>query len=296
MIYEVNETQYEVVYDILSFSLACMMATTLFLWFRLPSIHEKYKTAVLISGMVTFIAAYHYFRIFNSWTEAYKYDPANLGEKDPTGAYKVTAPVPTSQPFNDAYRYMDWLLTVPLLLMEIVLVMKLDSNTAFRKNVQLGVSSALMIVLGYPGEMVLEADELWKRWIFWAIAMLPFLYIVYELTVGLSGALAEEKEDHIKHKIWYAQRVTIVSWLTYPVVFIIPMMGASGSKAIVGIQVGYCFSDIISKCGVGLLIYNITLAKSRMAQGQRFGEKAAAGYENKSEGAAQDEMTPLLRA
>lgn len=287
MIYEVNETQYEVVYDILSFSLACMMATTLFLWFRLPSIHEKYKTAVLISGMVTFIAAYHYFRIFNSWTEAYNYQP--VGEKGVDGSYKVVAPIPTGQPFNDAYRYMDWLLTVPLLLMEIVLVMKLDSNTAFRKNVQLGVSSAIMIILGYPGEMVLEADELWKRWIFWAIAMLPFLYIVYELTVGLSGALAEEKQDHIKHKIWYAQRVTIVSWLTYPVVFIIPMMGASGSKAIVGIQVGYCFSDIISKCGVGLLIYNITLAKSKLEMGNRFGEKAAAG-------AAQDEMTPLLRA
>jgi len=241
--------------------------------------------------MVTFIAAYHYMRIFNSWTEAYTYvtdkvcgDANGCATKDPAL---------TGIPFNDAYRYMDWLLTVPLLLMEIVLVMKLDSNTAFRKNVQLGVSSALMIVLGYPGEMVLEADELWKRWIFWAIAMLPFLYIVYELTVGLSGALAEEKEDHIKHKIWYAQRVTIVSWLTYPVVFIIPMMGASGSKAIVGIQVGYCFSDIISKCGVGLLIYNITLAKSRMAQGQRFGEKAAAEV---PQGAAQGSDYTSLQA
>merc|ERR1712176_356950 len=220
-----------------------MMATTLFLWFRLPSIHEKYKSALLISGMVTFIAAYHYFRIFNSWTEAYEY--SGLGEKNPDGGYEVKAPVPTSQPFNDAYRYMDWLLTVPLLLMEIVLVMNL------------------------------EKDELWIRWIFWAIAMCPFIYIVYELTVGLSSALAEEKYEHIKNKIWWAQRVTIVSWLTYPIVFIIPMMGATGARAVVGIQCGYCFSDIISKCGVGLLIYNITLAKSQMMQSG--GEKVAAG-------------------
>merc|ERR1719401_3275632 len=119
--------------------------------------------------------------------------------------------------------------------------------------------------------------------------MLPFLYIVYELTVGLSGALAEEKEDHIKHKIWWAQRVTIVSWLTYPVVFIIPMMGASGSKAVVGIQIGYCFSDIISKCGVGLLIYNITKAKSEKMP-MRSGKAAGAAnsgvgdFDNKTQG------------
>jgi len=283
-IYEINETQYELVYDVLSFSLACMMATTLFLWFRLPSIHEKYKSALLISGMVTFIAAYHYFRIFNSWTEAYEY--SGLGEKNVDGGYEVKAPVPTSQPFNDAYRYMDWLLTVPLLLMEIVLVMKLDKDTAFRKMLQLGVASALMIILGYPGEMILAKDELWIRWIFWAIAMCPFIYIVYELTVGLSSALAEEKYEHIKNKIWWAQRVTIVSWLTYPIVFIIPMMGATGARAVVGIQCGYCFSDIIAKCGVGLLIYNITLAKSQMMQSS--GEKVAAG------GASEE--TPLLSA
>merc|ERR1711972_904458 len=82
------------------------------------------------------------------------------------------------------------------------MVMKLDSKQAFRKNLQLGVSSALMIVIGYPGELILEQDMLWKRWIFWALAVVPFLYIVYELTVGLSGALETEKMDHIKHRRW----------------------------------------------------------------------------------------------
>merc|ERR1719265_148144 len=65
--------QFQTVYDILSFSLACMMATTVFLWMRVPSVTERYKTALIISGLVTFIAAYHYIRIFNSWVEAYKY-------------------------------------------------------------------------------------------------------------------------------------------------------------------------------------------------------------------------------
>merc|ERR1712151_1218256 len=101
----------------LSFSLASMMATTMYLWFRSTAVHDKFKSAVLISGLVTFIAAYHYARIFNSWEDAYKYSPNNAN------------PELTGVPFNDAYRYMDWLLTVPLLLIEILLVMKLDPET-----------------------------------------------------------------------------------------------------------------------------------------------------------------------
>merc|ERR1711862_144493 len=110
-----------------------------------------YQSAVIISGLVTFIAAYHYFRIFNSWVEAYSYSTA------------ATDPVLTGVPFNDAYRYMDWLLTVPLLLMEIVLVMKLPEAEASKKCMTLGVSSALMIILGYPGELIMDGP-LATRW------------------------------------------------------------------------------------------------------------------------------------
>ena len=61
--------------------------------------HEKYKSAMCITGLVTFIAAYHYFRIFNSWVDSYNFGPAG-GDPSLSG-----------KPFNDAYRYMDWLLT-----------------------------------------------------------------------------------------------------------------------------------------------------------------------------------------
>jgi len=179
------------------------------------------------------------------------------------GEFPVIAPTPTGVPFNDAYRYMDWLLTVPLLLMEIVLVMKLDRETSFKKSLYLGLSSGLMIIIGYPGELILDKSQLSKRWAFWAAALVPFIYIVYELTAGLKGALDMEEDDDVKRKIWIAQRVTIISWLTYPIVYIIPMLEPAGGSVVVAIQMGYCVSDIISKCGVGLVIYQITLAKSR---------------------------------
>merc|ERR1712155_503953 len=72
----------------------------------------------------------------------------------------------------------------------------------------------------------------------------------------------QEPDKVVKEAIKSAQLVTVISWCTYPVVYLFPMLGISASKSVVGIQIGYCFSDIISKCGVGLLIYQITMAKS----------------------------------
>merc|ERR1711869_29545 len=156
----------------------------------------------------------------------------------------------------------DWLLTVPMLLIEIVFVMRLSDEETKRKAINLGVASGLMICTGYPGELVVEGN-LGVRWLYWAIAICPFLYVVYELLVGMAGATNSETDQMIKTMIQRSQYWTVVSWLTYPVVYIFPMIGFSGSHAVVAIQVGYCISDIISKCGVGLVIYGVTAAKTK---------------------------------
>jgi len=249
VMYAMSDMQYQAVYNTLSFALASMMATTMYLWFRSTAVRDQFKSAVLISGLVTFIAAYHYVRIFNSWVDAYSYTETN------------PHPVLTGVPFNDAYRYMDWLLTVPLLLIEILLVMKLDEATYNAKSKTLGVGSALMIVSGYYGELTVSGN-LTPRWICWFVSMTFFLYIVYELLVGLSVATNSETDPVIKSKIQLAQVMTVVSWCTYPVVYLFPMLGIAASDAVVAIQIGYCISDIVSKCGVGLVIYQVTYAKS----------------------------------
>lgn len=278
----ISPTQFDLVYDVLSFSLATMMATTIFLWMRVvslfdhfhsppcaftfaahalaplsrclesqPAAAEKYKSALIISGLVTFIAAYHYLRIFNSWVEAYAWQ----------GDGTLAA---TGVPFNDAYRYMDWLLTVPLLLIEIVLVMKLPADEMKSQATSLGVASALMIVLGYPGELVLT--NLGTRWFYWIAAMVPFLYIVKTLLVGLNAATNSEDDPAVRGLIRGVQWWTVISWCTYPVVYLFPMLGIGGVNVVVFIQLGYSVSDIISKCGVGLMIYQITMAKSAALQ------------------------------
>merc|ERR1712227_937784 len=98
-------SQFDTIYNVTSFGLACMMASTCFFFLRLPSMTERYKEALCYTGLVTFIAFYHYYRIFNSFDAAFT--PSEFGYS------------PTGHAFNDAYRYMDWLLTVPLLLIEI---------------------------------------------------------------------------------------------------------------------------------------------------------------------------------
>jgi bacteriorhodopsin len=251
VMYDMSNLQYQAVYNVLSFALASMMATTLFLWMRVRAVKPQFQSAVLISGLVTFIAAYHYIRIFNSWVDAYNY----------RGTYDGNGPVLTGVPFNDAYRYMDWLLTVPLLLIEILLVMKLDDAVFASKAWSLGLGAALMIATGYYGELVVTGD-LTPRWMCWFVSMGFFCYIVYELLVGLAAATALEADPVIKEKIGLAQVMTVISWCTYPIVYLFPMLGINASTAVVSIQIGYCASDIISKCGVGILIYQITYAKS----------------------------------
>merc|ERR1712199_40242 len=273
-------TEYDLIYNLTSLGLASMAASTVFFFLRLPAFTESYRAALCFTGLVTFIAMYHYFRIFQSFENAYTPCYVTTGTHTDGSTYNMVDPndcdrdsygySPTGHGFNDAYRYVDWLLTVPLLLIEIVLVMKLDENETFNKSLTLGISSALMIAFGYPGEASGEASP---RWIFWAISMCPFLYIVYSLFFGLRAA-QENQPECVKSQMKWACWATIISWCTYPVVYTIPMyMGTNNGKeglsadATVAIQIGYTFSDIISKCGVGYLVYRIGLAKSMMERG-----------------------------
>jgi bacteriorhodopsin len=238
--------QYSLVYNSLSFVTAAMAAGTVFLFLSRSQIASKYKTAVTISGIVTMIAMYHYFRIFNSWDQAYSVL---------NGIVTVTG-----RPFNDAYRYVDWLLTVPLLLAELILVMGLSGNEGPKKTIRLAVLAVLMVALGYPGEVSTVAST---RWLFWGLAMIPFLIIVYELFVGLRSSIALQPES-VRGMVSAARYITIVTWLTYPIVFILPMIGLTGGNAVVGIQVGYSIADVLSKVGVGLFIYNIASRKTQV--------------------------------
>lgn len=241
---ELSVGQYQLVANFFSLTIAAMGAATAFLWINRSQVADQYKTAVTVSGLVTFIALYHYVRIYASWEGAYAVVDGSL--------------VATGKVFNDAYRYVDWLLTVPLLLIELILVMKLSASETVKKSVRLGGLAALMIILGYPGEI---ADVSSTRWLWWSLSMIPFLWIVYELFIGLKDAQAAQPEA-AQSLVGKARFLVVASWAFYPVVFIFPMLGIDGATANTFVQIGYSVADIVAKAVFGVLIFAIAMKKT----------------------------------
>lgn len=242
--------QYSFIANAFSFGLAVMASTTLFLWLMRSSVAPGYRMAITITGLVTAIAAYHYLQIMLSWDKAVDVTTGQV--------------VATGEPFNQAYRYVDWLLTVPLLLVELILVMKLSQQETMSKSIKLGGAAALMIVLGYPGEV---ADSAGTRTIFWVLSMIPFLYILYSLVVGLKDSIAKQPAE-VKGLINMAAYLVVVSWLFYPIVYLFPLIGITGGSAIVAVEVGYTVADIVAKAVFGLVIFTIAVRKSEAEAGK----------------------------
>jgi bacteriorhodopsin len=236
--------EFNLIYNSFSFTFAVMAAATLFFWLNLGSVAPSYRPALVITGLVTFIAAYHYFQIFTS------FDSAFTVTNDTVAA--------TGKPFNNAYRYVDWLLTVPLLMVELILVMKLSKAETYKRAWTLGLAAALMIVLGYPGEISADAGT---RWLWWTLSMIPFVYIVGTLFFGLTKSI-EDQPAEAKSLVNKARWIVILTWSFYPIVFMFPMLGLTGGTADVAVEVGYSIADILAKAGFGVIIYMIARRKS----------------------------------
>ena len=241
---QVSYAQYELVYNAFSFTIAVMGAATVFFFLSRSQVSPVYRTALTITGIVTMIAGYHYFRIFQSWESAFVIAD---------GQVKLSG-----IKFNDAYRYVDWLLTVPLLLIELILVMRLSAEETMSKSVKLGLLAALMVILGYPGEI---SGDSGSRWMWWALAMIPFLIIVYDLFIGLRNSIASQPPT-ARGLVSTARWVVVISWCFYPLVYVFPMIGFTGGSAATAVQVGYTIADIVAKAMFGVLIYLIAARKS----------------------------------
>jgi bacteriorhodopsin len=246
---ELTQGQFDTIYNFLSFAIASMLFASIFLLAMQPRVLPRYRTALVVSAMVTGIAAYHYFRIFDSFKQAYVTDA--IGGQ---GLYVLAEGVS----FNEGYRYVVWLLTVPLLLVETVAVLALARSESRRLLLKLVPASALMIILGYPGE--LATDNL-ARGIWGALSTIPFLYILYILFVELSRSIDRQPptvQASIKNLRW----LLLASWGFYPIAYMFPMVGFDGADAFVLRQIGYTVADVVAKAVFGLLIYKIARLKS----------------------------------
>lgn len=226
--------EYLLVYNVFSLVVASMFAAFVYFLFNLNQVDKRYRSAVLISAIVVGIAGYHYFRIFSGWSDGV---------------------------FNEGYRYADWLLTVPLLIIELLVVLGLAADKRRPMTVRLVIAAVLMIGLGYPGE-VSTSDS--TKWIFWALSMIPFLYILVTLVKEM-GAAQKRESTAVAKGLRLAMIILVGTWLVYPIAYLFPIVfGSDSSMAETVRQVGYSVADLLAKPVYGLAI--LAVAKLRTAE------------------------------
>jgi bacteriorhodopsin len=278
---EISSSQYDIVYNLFSLAIAALGFTGLYLVLSQRRVLPRYRNAIIISATVCFIATYHYIRIFDNFRESYATD-AQGGQ----GTYVLT-----NVPFNEGYRYVDWLLTVPLLLVETIAVLALARAVARPLLAKLVTASVLMIALGYPGELT---TELGPRLFWGTLSTIPFLYLLYVLFGELSRSL-DRQPPEVRSTVSKLRLLLIGSWGVYPIAYLFPVFGFDGSDAFVLRQAGYSIADIVAKAVFGLVIYKIARMKSAFDDpGYDSEADAVSGLE--AEPDAGDPPTPRQRA
>jgi len=206
-----------------------MMAASVFFFFELSNVPQKWRTSVLVSGLITFIAAVHYYYMRDYNLE--------------TGESPVF------------FRYVDWILTVPLMCVEFYLITKKVGGKAGLLW-QLILASLVMLVTGYIGEAIYGKET--QSWIWGLISGLAYFYIVYLVWFGEVAKLAGNAGPAVNKAVKTLGWFVLVGWAIYPIGYIAGTAGGFfGVRMFEGLSMDivYNIGDAINKIGFGLVIY-----------------------------------------
>lgn len=217
-----------------------MMAASVFFFFELSNTDKAWRTSVLVSGLITFIAAVHYYYMRG-------YSLENPGES------------PTF------FRYVDWLLTVPLMCVEFYLITK-KAGAKLGLLWKLIFASVVMLVTGYFGETIYrDQSVLWG-----VLSGAAYFYIVYLVWFGEVAKLAAATSPAVvkanKTLGWFV----LVGWAIYPLGYIVGTPGglfgvSADALGIAGLNMDiiYNIGDAVNKIGFGLVIYALSRSDSK---------------------------------
>ncbi len=209
-----------------------MMAASIFFFFEVNSTSEKWRTSVLVSGLITFIAAVHYYYM--------------------RGYNLETGDSPTF------FRYVDWTLTVPLMCVEFYLITK-KAGAKLSLLWKLILASIVMLVTGYLGETVYRGSS-----VFWGVVSgAAYFYIVYLVWFGEVSKLAQSAGPNVAKATRVLAWFVLVGWAIYPLGYILGTPGglfgiqlvADPAAAVKSMDIVYNIADAINKIGFGLVIY-----------------------------------------
>ena len=205
---------------------AAMVAATFFFWVERDRAVGKWKTSLTVAAMVTGIAAIHYFYMRGVWID--------------------TGSSPT------VFRYVDWLLTVPLQIVEFYLILAAIAVVSISVFWRLLIASVVMLVAGYIGEVSAMGDggSLWSG--FW-IGMVAWLYIIWEVFKGEASQISASKGTAASKKAFNALRLIVtVGWSIYPIGY---YLGYTGGADVGTLNIVYNLADFVNKIAFGMAIY-----------------------------------------
>lgn len=218
-------------YVAFTFFVGCMamLAASVFFFLELSNTEKKWRTSILVSGLITFIAAVHYYYMRDY--------------------YLATNQSPTF------FRYVDWLLTVPLMCVEFYLITK-KVGGKIGLLWKLIAASVFMLVTGYVGEAIYGGET--QSWIWGFVSSIGYFYIVYLIWFGEVAKLANDAGPAVAKANRSLAWFVLVGWAIYPVGYIAGTQGGLfGFDVLHGLSLDiiYNIGDAINKIGFGLVIY-----------------------------------------
>ncbi|TKC01067.1 bacteriorhodopsin [Pedobacter cryophilus] len=214
-----------------------MLASSVFFFFERGSVDPKWKISLLVSGLITGIAAVHYYYMRDF--------------------YLATGDSPT------AFRYVDWTLTVPLMCVEFYLLTKpfgAKGATLFK----LILGSAAMLIFGFIGETSgIDNNIMWG-----ILSTLGYLYIVYEVFAGDVAKLTKQSNSPALARAMFLLKIFItLGWSIYPIGYmVLPGNLLAGAFEVSSIDLFYNLADAINKIGFGLVIYSVAISETAKAR------------------------------
>ena len=208
-----------------------MMAATAFFLLERNSVEGKWRLSLTVSALITGIACVHYYYMRDFWIS--------------------TGTSPT------AFRYIDWILTVPLMCVEFYLLTKpfgAKGSTLFK----LIVASIWMLVTGYIGEAAIlgGGSVLWGF-----ISTIGYLYIVYEVFAGDIRKLSQASDSpELKQAMFLLGIFITLGWSIYPIGYM--TMADNWLAGAFDMNITYNLADAINKIGFGLVVYSVAKAES----------------------------------
>ena len=212
---------------------AAMVGATYFFWVERDRAVGKWKTSLTVAAMVTGIAAIHYFYMRGVWIS--------------TGETPIV------------FRYVDWLLTVPLQIIEFYLILAAIAVVQSSLFWRLLIASVIMLVAGYLGEV--GAVNVWAGFV---VGMLGWLYIIYEVFAGEASQINASKGSAASQRAFNALRLIVtVGWSIYPIGYVI---GYTGGGSAEGLNIIYNLADFINKIAFGVVIWAAATSDSAKAK------------------------------